>query len=103
MSHYNLVHKVIPMPRTMKIPDAEAAVDKEWKKFEKIPAWYVGKVKSRKEAILEAQKESPLCHTDGHLSPHKCGVGIQITEVSKQSRGSGRHCKRRIWILCSFY
>ena len=29
MSHYNLVHKFIPMPQVMKIPDAKAAVDKE--------------------------------------------------------------------------
>ena len=29
---HNLVHKFIPMPQVMKIPDAKAAVDKEWKK-----------------------------------------------------------------------
>ena len=29
MTHYNLVHKFIPMPQAMKIPDAKAAVDKE--------------------------------------------------------------------------
>ena len=28
-SHYNLVHKFIPMLQAMKIPDAKAAVDKE--------------------------------------------------------------------------
>ena len=39
MSHYNLVHKLIPMPQTMKNPDAKAAVDKELKKLETIPAW----------------------------------------------------------------
>ena len=38
MTHYNLVHKVIPVPQAMKIPDAKAAVDKEWKKLETIPA-----------------------------------------------------------------
>ena len=32
MSHYIQVHKFIPMPQAMKIPDAKAAVDKEWKK-----------------------------------------------------------------------
>ena len=30
--HYNLLHKFIPMPQAMKIPDAKAAVVKEWKK-----------------------------------------------------------------------
>ena len=39
VSHYNLVHKFIPMPLAMKIPDAKAAVDKEWKKLETIRAW----------------------------------------------------------------
>ena len=28
LSHCNLAHKFIPMPQAMKIPDAEAAVDK---------------------------------------------------------------------------
>ena len=32
--HYSLVHKFIPMHQAMKIPDAQAAVDKEWKKLE---------------------------------------------------------------------
>ena len=39
LTHYNLVHKFLPMPQAMIIPDAKAAVDKEWKKFETIPAW----------------------------------------------------------------
>ena len=33
----NLAHKFIPMPQAMKIPEAKAAVDKEWVKLEKIP------------------------------------------------------------------
>ena len=39
LQHYNLVHKFFPMPQAMKIPAAKAAVDKEWEKLEKIPAW----------------------------------------------------------------
>ena len=40
LQHLNLVHKLIPMPQTMKkIPAAKAALDKEWEKLEKIPAW----------------------------------------------------------------
>ena len=30
-----MVHKFIPVPQTMKIPAAKAAVDKEWEKLEK--------------------------------------------------------------------
>ena len=39
LQHYNLVHKFIPMHQAMKIHAAEAAVDKEWEKLEKISAF----------------------------------------------------------------
>ena len=35
VQHYNLVHKIIPMPQAIKVPAAKAAVDKEWEKLEK--------------------------------------------------------------------
>ena len=60
--HYNLVHKFIPMPQAMKIPDAKTAVDKEWKKLETIPAWDVRKLKSKKEVVKEAQKNNNKVH-----------------------------------------
>ena len=55
LQHYNLVHKFIPMPQAMKIPAAKAAVDKEWEQLEKISAWNLTKVKSKKEVIDEAR------------------------------------------------
>ena len=51
LQHYNLVHKFFPMPQAMKIPAAKAAVDKEWEKLEKISAWNLTKVKSKKQVI----------------------------------------------------
>ena len=48
----------------MKILDAKAAVDEEWEKLQTFP-WDLGKVKSKKEVILEAQKDktkSTLLH-----------------------------------------
>ena len=39
----------------MKIPAAKAAVDKEWEKLEKIPAWDLTKVRSKSEVIDEAR------------------------------------------------
>ena len=39
LSHYNLVHKFIPVPRAKNIPDAKASVVKECVKLEKLPAW----------------------------------------------------------------
>ena len=44
MTHYNLVHMFIPMLQAMKIPDAKAVVDKEWKNLETIPAWEIGQM-----------------------------------------------------------
>ena len=55
LQHYNLVHKFIPMPQAMKIPAAKAAVDKEWEKLEKISAWNLTKVRSKKQVIDEAR------------------------------------------------
>ena len=53
--HYNLVQKFIPLPQAMKIPAAKAAVDKEWEKLEKILAWDLTKVRSKREVIDEAR------------------------------------------------
>ena len=55
LQHYNFVHKFILMPQALKIPPAKAAVDKEWGKLEKILAWNLTKVRSKKEVIDEAR------------------------------------------------
>ena len=52
MDHCNLVHKFTPMPQAMKVPDAKASLDKEWKKLETVPAWKVEKARTKKEVIL---------------------------------------------------
>ena len=57
MSHHDLVHKFIPMPQAMKIPDAKAAVDKEWKMLETIPAWNLEKSEEQKKRFLWQHKE----------------------------------------------
>ena len=62
LQHYNLVHKFIPMPQAMKIPAAKAAVDKEWEKLEKISAWNLTKVKSKKTVIDEARTSGATVH-----------------------------------------
>ena len=48
--------------QAVKIPDAEAAVDKEWKKLETIPAWDLEKSRAKKEVILEAQTDKKNVH-----------------------------------------
>ena len=62
LQHCNLVHKFLPMPQAMKIPAAGAAVDKEWEKLEKISAWNLTKVRSKKEMIDEARTKSVKVH-----------------------------------------
>ena len=62
LHHYNLVHKFIRMLQAMKIPAAKAAVDKEWEKLEKIPAWNLTKVRSKKEVIDEARTKGVKVH-----------------------------------------
>ena len=58
MSRYKLVHKFIPMPKAIPIPDARAAVDKERNKLETTPAWQLENAKSKQEVILEAQRDN---------------------------------------------
>ena len=54
--------KFIPMPQAMKIPAPKAAVDKEWEKLEKIPAWHLTKVRSNSEVIDEARTKGAKVH-----------------------------------------
>ena len=62
LQHYNLVHKFIPMPQAIKFPAAKAAMDKEWEKVEKILAWNLTKVRSKKEVIDEARTAGATVH-----------------------------------------
>ena len=82
LSHYNLVHKFVPMPQAMNIPDAQVAVDKDWGKLENLPAWQMTKVNSKREVIQEAQKEQRTVHfatlMDTVIS--KFGVGTPISK-----------------------
>ena len=50
------------MPQAMKIPAAKAAVVKEWEKLEKIPAWDLTKVRSKKEVIDEPRTKGAKVH-----------------------------------------
>ena len=62
LQHRNLVHKFIPMPQAVKIPAAKAAEDKEWEKLEKISAWNLTEVRSKKEVIDEARTTGAKVH-----------------------------------------
>ena len=58
LSHYNPVHKFIPVPEAIKIPDAKAAGEK----LDKILAWNLTKVRNQTEVIAEARKEGKTVH-----------------------------------------
>ena len=62
LSHYNCVHKIIPVPQAMKIPEAKAAVDKEREKLEIMPAWQLTNVRSKKKGIQEAHRKWKTVH-----------------------------------------
>ena len=62
LQYYNVLHKFIPVPQAIKIPAAKAAVDKEWRKLEKISAWNLTKVKSKKQVIDEARTSGAKVH-----------------------------------------
>ena len=73
LQHYNLVHKFIPVPQAMKIPATKAAVDKEFEKLEKISAWNLTKVKSKKQVrSKDVGRYSSFCIINGHMSSEKC-------------------------------
>ena len=63
ISHWNLVHKFVPMPQAMKIPDAKASTGWGMEEAQKTSlAWQLDKVGSQKEVILEAQSDKKKVH-----------------------------------------
>ena len=62
LNHCSLVHKFIPMPHALKIPNAKTAVEKVWEKLEKVPAWQLTKVRNKKEVIGEARTKGRKVH-----------------------------------------
>ena len=75
--HYNVVLKFVPTPQAMKIPDAKAAAHTKSEKLEKLPAWQLMNVKSKKEVILEAQ---------GEEKTQKCAVRTEVSKVQRPGR-----------------
>ena len=96
-THYNLAHKFIPVPLAMKIPDAKAAVDKEWKNLETIPVRQLEKVKSKKEVILEAQRDKRKVHSATLM------VTCLLSVPKDCCKSNGCYCKTtRLWRTSSW-
>ena len=64
-------------------PPAKAAVDKEWEKLEKIPAWDT-KIRNKSEVIDEARKEGRKV-IDGPLSFEECRTGDKAPKIKRSS------------------
>ena len=61
MSHNNMVHKPVPIPKAMRTFEAKAALDKEWTKLQKLPAWDESTVTNKAEVIRRAKLEGKTC------------------------------------------
>ena len=63
MTHEILVRNFISMPQSMQIPDAKAAVDKEWKNARnKSTMDFEKNQEQKKEFLLEAQRDKEKVH-----------------------------------------
>ena len=86
LNHYNLVHKFIPMPQALNIPDAKAAVGKLWEKLEKIPAWQLTEVRNKKEVIEEARNKGRKVHFASSADLcHLWSLNIKSTKAESYS------------------
>ena len=54
---YAMVHQPISLDKAKRIPEAAAALEKEWKKLEDQKAWDISKVREYEEVKAEASAE----------------------------------------------
>ena len=80
----------------MKIPDAKAAVDKEWCKLKEIPGWQESKEKNDQEMIDEATLMDL-----GHLKNSE--LETKFEKIQRTSCTSWRRCERWLLLVCSVY
>ena len=74
--------------QALKNPAAKAAVDKEWEKLEKISAWNLTKVRSKKEVIDEARTKGAtvlFCIINGHLLSEECWIGDKAPKIQRST------------------
>ena len=106
--HYNLVHKFIPMLQAMNIPDAKAAVDKEWKSLRQFQHGMWEKSKAKRRSFSRHRKTTILSTLLFASLMDLCRIKnseleATIPEVHRKSCASRRQCERRLWSLCSMH
>ena len=101
MSHDNLAHNPIPIPRAMKIPDAKDAVDKECDKFKNLTT-----SQSEQDVIEQVLKENKkqLVHSAtlvdlDHLKNSESDK--PFPKHKRPCRTSWRRCETQARLLCS--
>ena len=94
-----LFTSLFPCLRWWKIPDAKAAVDKEWKKLETIPAWDLTKVRSRSEVIDEARKKDAKVHFASLMDIcHLKNAEFETKHQFQIGNASFVHCLKRLFL-----
>ena len=107
-THDNLVHKFVPVPQAMKIPDAKAAVEKWMEETgEQLPAWQLTKIRNMKDVIAEARNEgrtSSLSHRQWISVISRIRSWNQNYQKIQRSSCVPRWlCKRWFWCVCSIH
>ena len=77
LSHYNFVHKFVPMPQPTKIPEARAAVGN------RIGKWPKTRQKKGHLGSTKRAKNSPLRYADGPLSSQKWRVRNEVSKIQR--------------------
>ena len=93
MSHYGLVHTSIPVPKSVKIPAAQAAVDREGGKLDNLLAWSGTKHLAKSDVIHKGS--SAFRNGDWLVRPQELRVGRALAKIQRTSHASRRHCQRR--------
>ena len=97
LQHCNLVHKFILVPQAMKIPAAKAAVDKEWEKLKKIPAWDLRKVTRKSEVTDEARTKGAKVQIASLMDIcyfKNADLEAKHQKLQRSSCTPRRHCER---------
>ena len=103
MSHYNLVHKIIPI--CLKVWKFRMWKEQQMKNGRRSKSSQRGDWTRSWAKIMSSWKhnerkiKSTLLHW-GHLSSQKCGVGTEVSKVQLLGRAPRWHCDTRFRILC---
>ena len=90
----------------MKIPDAKAAVEKQWENLRKywhFCFWWKLEKWGDRWSKEWGQKNCTPCIVNGSLSPQEFGCGAAVSKIQRSSRTPRWHCERWLRIVCSIH